>query len=132
MVQNASARVLIQAKNYDRISMTAVRKNLHWLSIKAKIDFKILVQAWKAYNEIGSKYLSDLLHKKHTTHNTRSADTNLLNIPATKLVTCGDRAFQKAAPTLWNDLATNLRNIKSLATFKTKLKTHLFTKYYKP
>ncbi len=48
MVQNASARVLIQAKKYDRISMTAVRKNLQWLSIKARIDFKILVLAWKA------------------------------------------------------------------------------------
>ncbi len=33
MVQNASARVLIQAKKYDRISMTAVRENLHWLGL---------------------------------------------------------------------------------------------------
>ncbi len=60
MVQNALARVLIQAKKYDRISMTAVRKDLHWLPIKARIDFKILVLAWKAYNGIGPKYLSDL------------------------------------------------------------------------
>ncbi len=75
MFQNASARVLILAKKYDRISMT---KNLHWLPIKARIDFKILVLAWKAGNGIGPKYLSDLLDKKHTTHNTGSADTNLL------------------------------------------------------
>ncbi len=81
-------------------------------------------------NGIGPKYLSDLLDKKHTTHNTLSADTNLLKIPATKLVTCGDRAFQKAAPTLWNDLSINLHNIDLLASFKTKLKTHFFTKYY--
>ncbi len=64
MVQNASARVLIQAKKYDRIGMTAVRKNLHWLPIKVRIDFKIIVLAWKAYNGIGPKYLSDLLEKK--------------------------------------------------------------------
>ncbi len=87
MVQNASARVLIQSKKYDRISMTAVIKNLHWLPIKAMIDFKILVLAWKAYNGIGPKYLGDLLYKKHTTHNTCSANTNILKIPATKLVT---------------------------------------------
>ncbi len=111
--------------------MTAVKKNFHWLLIKARIDFKILVLAWKIYNGIWPKYLTDLLDKKHTTHNIRSANTNLLKIPATKLVTCGDRAFQKPAPTLWNDLPTNLRNIDSLASFKTKLKTHLFTKYYK-
>ncbi len=90
MVQNASARVLIQAKKYGRISVTVVRTNLHWLPIKARIDFKILFLAWKAYNGIGPKYLSDLLDEKHTTHNTRSADTHLLKIPATKLVTCGD------------------------------------------
>ncbi len=52
MVQNASARVLIQAKKYDRISMTAVKKNLHWLPIKAGIDIKIIDLAWKAYNGI--------------------------------------------------------------------------------
>ncbi len=50
-------------KKYDRISMTNVRKNLHWLPIKARIDFKILVLVWKACNEIGPKYLSDLLDK---------------------------------------------------------------------
>ncbi len=49
MVPNASA------KKYDRINMTAVRKNLRWLSIKDRIDFKILVLAWKAYNGIGPK-----------------------------------------------------------------------------
>ncbi len=83
---NASARVLIQAKKYGRISITALRKNLHWLPIKARIDFKILVLAWKAYNGIGPKYLSDLLDKNHITRNTRLADANLLKIPATKLI----------------------------------------------
>ncbi len=85
------------------------------------IDFKILVLAWKAYNGIGPKYQSDLLNKKHTTHNTHSADTYKLKIPATKLVTCEDRAFQNVAPTLWNDLPTNLHNIESLASFKIKI-----------
>ncbi len=70
MVQNASARVLIQEKKHDRISMTAVRKNLHWLPIKARIDFQIIVLAWIAYNGIGPKYLSDLLYKKQTTQHT--------------------------------------------------------------
>ncbi len=52
MVQNASVRVLIQAMKYDRISMTTARKNLHWLPFKARIDFKILVLAWKVCNGI--------------------------------------------------------------------------------
>ncbi len=67
-VQNASARVLIQAKKNYRISITTVRKNIHWLPIKARIGFKILVLAWKACNGIGPKYLSDFWIKntQHT------------------------------------------------------------------
>ncbi len=34
---------------------------------------------------------------KNTQQNTHLAHTNVLKIPATKLVTCGDRTFQKAA-----------------------------------
>ncbi len=92
-------KILVLAWKYtDRISMTTVRKHLHWLPIKARIDFKKLVLAWKVYKGIGPKYLNYLLDKK--THNTQYlfTNTNLLKIPATKLVTFG--AFQKAAPTL--------------------------------
>ncbi len=48
--------------------MTGVRKIRHWLPIKARIDFKILVLAWKAYNGMGPKYVSDLLDEntQHT------------------------------------------------------------------
>ncbi len=68
MVQNASARVLIQAKKYNRINITAIRKILHLQPNKARIEFKKLVLAWKAYNGIGPKYLSYLLDKntQHT------------------------------------------------------------------
>ncbi len=91
----------------------------------------MLVLAWKANNGTGPIYLSDLIHKRQITHNIRLSNTNLLIILATKLVTCGDRAFQKAAPTLWNDLQAHLRSIKSATSFKAKLRTHLFAKYYK-
>ncbi len=82
--------------------MLLEKKDLHCLPIKARIEFKMLVLALKANNGTGPIYLSDLIHKIQITHNTSSSNTNLLIIPATKLVTCGDRAFQKAAPTLWN------------------------------
>ena len=34
----------------------------------------------------------------------RSSSLNLLSIPKTKTVTCGDRSFSVIAPKLWNDL----------------------------
>ncbi len=64
MVQNAAARVLIQDNKSDRKSMIAVRKDLHSLPIKARIEFKMIVLAWKANNETEPIYLCDLIHKR--------------------------------------------------------------------
>ena len=110
--------------------MTAVRKELHWLPVEARIKFQILVFVWNAYNESGPQYLIDLINKKERSHNIRSIDDNLLKVPKTNLVTFGDQAFQKAAPLLWNDLPLSIRTAETLNTFKSRLKTHLFTQYY--
>ena len=42
------------------------------------------------------------------------------------LATLGERAFQAAAPHLWNELPLQLRTIKSVETFKNSIKTFLF------
>ena len=131
VLQNAAARVVIKAHKSDRLSMTAVRKDLHWLPVEARIEFKILTLTWKAYHTIGPKYLTELLHEKQRSHSTWSTDDYLLDIPTTRLVTCGDRSFHKAAPVLWNQLPIQIRSINNLNTFKNNLKTHLFSKYYK-
>jgi hypothetical protein len=130
VMHNAAARVVIKAHKSDRLSMTAVRKDLHWLPVEARIQFKTLALTWKAYHGTGPKYLTDLINKKQRSHNIRSNDDFLLNVPVTKLVTCGDRAFQNAAPLLWNNLPLPIRTTETLNSFKSKLKTYLFTKYY--
>ena len=38
----------------------------------------------------------------------------------------GERAFQAAAPHLWNELPLQLRTIGSVETFKNSIKTFLF------
>ena len=60
----------------------------------------------------------------------RSADGALLVTPRSRFVTKGDRAFAISAPTLWNFLPTELRHTKSLASFKTLLKTFFFVKAF--
>ena len=54
----------------------------------------------------------------------------LLDVPKTKLVTCGDRTFRKAAPTLWNSLPAHLHSKVTLEAFKSGLKTHLSSQSY--
>ena len=42
------------------------------------------------------------------------------------LATLGERAFQAAAPHLWNELPLQLPTIRSVETFKNLIKTFLF------
>ncbi len=58
MVQNAAARVLTRTRKYDHIS--PVLSTLHWLPIKHRIDFKILLITYKALNGLAPQYLSEL------------------------------------------------------------------------
>ena len=58
-------------------------------------------------------------------------DELLLAVPSSKsLSTLGERAFQFAAPSLWNGLPKEIRQIQSLFSFKKQLKTFLFRAAY--
>ena len=128
LVQNASARVVAKKRKYDHI--TEVLKELHWLQIIARIDFKILIYTWKALHDMAPEYLAELIKYKPNPRTLRSNNKKLLQDISTNLVTCGDRAFCKAAPTLWNRLPQDLRDINEFEPFKKRLKTYLFEKYY--
>lgn len=39
----------------------------------------------------------------------------------------GDRAFAVAASRLWNQLPSNIRYVPTISTFKSGLKTHLYS-----
>ena len=49
----------------------------------------------------------------------------------TQVSTYGDRAFQNAAPKLWNNLLNCIRECDTLTPFKSKLKHYLFVETYK-
>ena len=58
-VQNAAARILTGTRKYDHI--TPVLRELHWLPVKERIDFKILLLTFKALNNMAPAYLKDTL-----------------------------------------------------------------------
>jgi len=59
LVQNAAARVLTRTRKYDHIS--PVLSTLHWLPIKHRIDFKILLITYKALSGLAPQHLSDIV-----------------------------------------------------------------------
>ncbi len=57
----------------------------------------------------------------------RSSNQFLLTVPRCRCKTKGGRAFSAAAPKLWNSLPVNVRLAPSLASFKSALKSYLFS-----
>ena len=55
--------------------------------------------------------------------------TTLLTVPRFSLGTFGKRSVSVFGPTVWNSLRLSLRKTQCFATFKKKLKTHLFQIY---
>ena len=126
-VQNACATLICGSFIFSHI--TPLLRELHWLPIRQRISFKILLIVYKALNGQAPSYITDLLTPKFQTHshNLRSSqDTLLLQIPSKRTkITLGDRAFACAAPRLWNDLPYDIRKSASVNMFKRRLKTHL-------
>ena len=98
--------------------------------MEQRIQHKLITITWKTLHGLGPKYLSDLLKIKQTGRTLRSNKALVLEVPKTTNKNGGDRAFEKAAPFLWNKLPAELRNIQTLDSFKSKLKTHLFKDAY--
>ena len=89
---------------------------LHWLPLKQRIHFKILLFAFKAFYGIAPSLIVSL--KSQGTYNLRSLGGILLASSTFRTkVTLGDRSFQVAAPKLWNALPRELRDIPNLHTF---------------
>ena len=124
MIQNVAVRLVTATSRYDHIS--PVLKQLHWLPVAQRIKFKILLLTYKALKDCAPSYVKDLLQPYVPTRCLRSASHNLLKKPRYNLQSFGARAFSVAAPTLWNSLPLELRNVDSINVFKSKLKTLLF------
>ena len=124
LAQNRAARIITFTPKFHSIS--AIRRDLHWLPIKQRVDFKLLVLCWRSLHGLAPVYISDLISRRVQPRSLRSSTRDLLTVPKTRLITFGDRAFSAAAPVLWNSLPENIKCIDNLNSFKRSLKTHLF------
>ena len=124
-VQNHAARILTGTRMSDHI--TPVLISLHWLPVRERIKYKILVTVYKCLHQPHSpQYLRDLLQQHVPARLLRSSnDPSCLVVPRTRTA-IGDRAFAACAPRLWNSLPSHLRSANSLYTFKKHLKTYIF------
>ena len=127
-LQNTSARLVSKCRKSDHI--TPVLKDLHWLPVKERIKYKILLMCFKCLNGKGPSYLAGLLSPYLPPRSLRSADSGQLTKPRVRTSKYGERSFAFAAPLLWNALNRDVRNAKSVESFKGCLKTELFNERF--
>ena len=129
VAQNSAVRLIKKVPKRDHI--TAHRKDLHWLPISARVEYKLLLTTWRALNNQAPSYIKNLISEKETNDiGLRSNNQRLLKVPRSVGSNIENRAYSFAAPELWNNLPDYVRDSQSLHCFKKNLKTHLFTKYY--
>ena len=126
-LQNTAARVVLLANR--RTPTSHLHTTLHWLPVKYRIDYKIACLTHSLLLDKQPSYLAELIHPYVPTRSLRSGDQHLLCVPRTHLKLC-DQLFSVAASTVWNSLPLSLRNLTSRDVFRSKLKTHLFSRAY--
>ena len=129
-VQNTAARPIFQESRFCHI--TPLLKSLHWLPMKYRMVFKIILITFKAIHDLVPAYISELISVRDTGRYDLRSNDGLLLAPCRgkTLTTLGDRSFHAAAPKLWNDLPGSIRNTQSLNKFKKAIKTFLFAKAF--
>ena len=93
-------------------------KSLHWLPVKQRITYKLLLYVYKALNGLAPMYISNCLKLYVPKRNLRSSSDCLrLDYPITRNK-AGDRTFTVYASKLWNNLPMTLRNCTSVKSRK--------------
>ena len=117
--QNAAIRLIRGGHKYDRVSLSPVCKDLHWLRIEERITFKICLIVHKCVWGMGPESYEDLI---------KMSNPRTLKLTEKKFQTeYGKRAFSCAGPKLWNCLPLNIRAQKDTELFKKQLKSLLMT-----
>ena len=113
-LQNGLARVV--ARLPTRSPTTPTLKELHWLPIRHRIDYKIATLTYKFLDCGEPTYLHSRISFCVPRRELRSsADTRRLNALRTKTV-IADRAFRSSAPAVCNALPLDVRSAPCIAT----------------
>ena len=127
-VQNYAARLICGMKIREHI--TPYLKQQHWLPVRSRLQYKLLLLVHKALNGLAPPYILELLKLHVPARNLHSSSGNFLKLPSTKTVTYGERQFSYGATELWNNFLSSFRTRDSLPLFKKALKTYFFDKAF--
>jgi len=123
-VQNCLARVV--KPTHSATPSRSLLASLHWLPIRQRVTFKLAGLVYRSLHDTSPPYLSSLLHAYTPARPLRSSSAHLLVEPRLR-TTLASRGFRSAGPRIWNSLPHDITLAPSFSSFKSKLKTYLFT-----
>jgi hypothetical protein len=130
LIVNKAARLALFVPRWQHITPALIE--LHFLPVKARIIFKICLLTFKALHFGEPYYLRSLLsfYETGTSMSLRRGDDKNRLLEHRVLRRFGERCFWYCAPRLYNKLPTVIRSSTTIANFKKKLKTYLFTESF--
>ena len=84
-VINAAARLIFRARRYDHI--TPLLRDLHWLRVRERIDFRLAVLTFRCLHGLASAYLAEQIYRVseiESRSRLRSASRQQLIVPTSK------------------------------------------------
>jgi len=125
-VLHAAACLILNLRPRHHVS--AALRELHWLPVAQRIDYKLCLLVHKSSHGQAPEYISNML--KPTANDPslstlRTAANGNFFAPRTNR-RFGDRAFSVAAPKAWNSLLTDLDCYLFNGRFQTSLEDHIY------
>ena len=124
-IQNTAARILRKCGDHNYPSINLLKK-LHWLPVRQRITYKIVILTFKAYHKTAPQYTHDLITPRKYNKAVRSNNSFALIVLMIKVKHYGKRSFSYATPVEWNKLDVEIRSLTNLEAIKKKVKTYLF------
>ena len=91
-IRNSAARLTLGLSKFEHI--IPALKQLHWLPIRNRIQFRIMTRAYKTVHNAAPEYICALIELTRSKNSLRSINGTNVSEQQSHLKTCEDRAFQ--------------------------------------
>ena len=115
-VQNSAVHLIRKRMNQQHVSTSELLKEFHWLPVRKRISFKILLVVHKCLLGRGPESLKRMIVMGGSDRTKKLVERRCNG-------EMGERSFSVAGPKMWNLLPKNLRMEEDTDEFKSKLKT---------
>ena len=115
VMQNKAARTVTKLTWYT--PTRTLLQQCNWLSVKQLVHYHTALQVWRVMRTKYPVYISSKLQPSVT----RSADQGNLKVPAVEY-SLSEKSFMVRSAYMWNTIPPDIRNCRTIESFKKKLK----------